>query len=40
MERYKAFARQAPMPVIITTEKTTIEVGGTVKTDLSRLAEL
>jgi hypothetical protein len=40
MERYKAFARQAPMPVIITTGKTTIEVGGTVKTDLSRLAQL
>jgi hypothetical protein len=40
MERYKAFARQAPMPVIIATEKTTIEVGGTVKADLSRLAQL
>ena len=40
MERYKAFARQAEMPVIMVTDKTTLEVGGTVKTDLDRLARL
>jgi len=40
MERYKAFARQAEMPVITVTDKTTLEVGGMVKTDLNRLARL
>jgi hypothetical protein len=40
MERYKAFARQAEMPAITAPDKTTIEVGGTVKTDLRRLAQL
>ena len=39
MERYKAFARQAEMPAIMATNKTTIEVGGSVKTDLKRLAQ-
>ena len=40
MERYKAFARQAEMPVIAITDKTTLEVGGTLKADLNRLARL
>ena len=40
MERYKAFARQAQMPVIAVTDKTTLEVGGTLKADLNRLARL
>jgi hypothetical protein len=40
MERYKAFARQAEMPAILISNKTTIEVGGAVKTDLNRLAQL
>jgi len=40
MERYKAFARQAELPAIIVTNQTTLEVGGAVKTDLSRLAQL
>ena len=40
MERYKAFARQAEMPAITVTNKATLEVGGTVKADLSRLAQL
>jgi hypothetical protein len=40
MERYRAFARQAEMPVITATDKTTLEVGGTVKTDLKRPAQL
>jgi hypothetical protein len=40
MERYKAFARQAPMPSMTVTDKTTLEIGGNVKTDLSRLAQL
>jgi hypothetical protein len=40
MERYKAFARQAPMPSITVTDQTTIEIGGSVKADLSRLSQL
>jgi hypothetical protein len=40
MQRYKAFARQAELPVITVTDKTTLEVGGALKTDLSRLARL
>ena len=40
MERYKAFARQAEMPAITVTNKTTLEVGGAVKTDLNRLGQL
>jgi hypothetical protein len=40
MERYKAFARQAEMPAITVANKTTLEVDGTVKTDLARLAQL
>ena len=40
MERYKAFARQAELPTITATDKTTLEIGGTVKTDLKRLAQL
>ena len=40
MERYKAFARQAEMPAITVTNKTILEVGATVKTDLNRLAQL
>ena len=40
MQRYKAFARQAEMPAITATDKTTLEVGGTVKTDVNRLAQL
>jgi len=40
MERYKAFVRQAETPAIQVAGKTTLEVGGTVKTDLNRLARL
>ena len=40
MERYKAFARQAELPVITVTDNTTLEVGGTLKADLNRLARL
>jgi hypothetical protein len=40
MERYKAFARQAEMPAITITNKTILEVGGSVKTDVSRLAHI
>ena len=40
MERYKAFARQAEMPAITVTNKATLEVGGTIKADLNRLAQL
>jgi hypothetical protein len=40
MERYKAFARQAEMPAITVTDKTTIEVGGGVKIDVRRLAQI
>jgi hypothetical protein len=39
MKRYQAFARQAEMPVIAATDKTTLEVGGTVKMDIKRLAQ-
>jgi hypothetical protein len=39
MKRYQAFARQAEMPVIAATDKTTLEVGGTVKADIKRLAQ-
>ena len=40
MKRYQAFARQAEMPAIKVTDKSTLEVGGSAKTDLSRLAQL
>src|ERR1035437_549267 len=40
MERYQAFARQTELPAITTTNNTTLEVGGTVKTDLARLPQL
>ena len=40
MERYQAFARQAELPVIMVAGNTTLEVGGTVRTDLNRLAVL
>jgi hypothetical protein len=40
MERYKAFARQTEMPAITVTNNTTVEIGGAVKTDLTRLAQL
>jgi len=40
MERYKAFARQAEIPAITATNRATLEVAGTVKIDLNRLAQL
>ena len=40
MERYKAFARQAPLPSISVTNKTTLEIGGSVRFDITRLAQL
>ena len=40
MERYKAFARQAEMPVITVTNATTLEVGDIVKVDVKRPAQL
>jgi len=40
MERYKAFARQAEMPLITVTNNTVLKVGGAAKTDAARLARL
>jgi hypothetical protein len=40
MERYKAFVRQADLPLITVTTNVLIEVGGVVKTDVARLAQL
>jgi hypothetical protein len=40
MERYKAFARQAELPPITITNKTMLKVGGVVKGDAARLAQL
>src|ERR1035441_3490184 len=40
MERYKAFARQAEMPAITVSNKTTLEVGGTVKRSEEHTSEL
>ena len=40
MARYKAFARQAELPLVTTTNNTLLEVGGMVKTDTTRLAQL
>ncbi len=40
MERYKAFVRQADLPLITVTSNILIEVGGVVKIDLTRLAQL
>ena len=40
MERYKAFARQAEMPTMTVTNKATLAVGATFKTDLNWLAQL
>jgi hypothetical protein len=40
MERYKDFARQAELPAITVTNKTTLEIGGAVRLDLNRLAQL
>jgi hypothetical protein len=40
MRRYQAFARQAELPPITVTSETTIEVGGVVKTDTFRLAQI
>jgi hypothetical protein len=39
MERYKAFARQTELPVITVTDKTTLEVGGVLKTDIKLPAQ-
>ena len=40
MRRYQAFARQAELPLITVTNRTMIEVGGVVKIDVARLAQL
>ncbi len=40
MERYQAFARQAKLPTITVKNQTTLEVGGSIRTDLTRLARL
>ncbi len=40
MKRYQAFARQAELPVITAADETSLEVGGAVKLDLKRLAQL
>jgi hypothetical protein len=40
MERYKAFARQAELPLVTTTNNAMLEVGGMAKTDATRLARL
>ena len=40
MERYKAFVRQADLPPITATTNVIIEVGGVVKADVARLAQL
>ena len=40
MGRYKAFVRQADLPPITVTTNVIIEVGGVVKTDVARLAQL
>ncbi len=40
MARYRAFARQAEMPAITAADKSTIMVGGTLKIDVGRLAQL
>ena len=40
MERYKAFVRQAALPLITVTTNVLIEVGGVVKIDVARLAQL
>jgi len=40
MERYKAFARQAELPVITATNQTTLEFGGGLEIDITRLAQL
>ena len=39
MERYKAFARQAELPVITVTDKTSLQVGGTLKIGIKLLAQ-
>jgi hypothetical protein len=40
MERFKAFARQAELPAIAVTNSSLVEVGGTVKIDITRLDQL
>lgn len=40
MKRYQAFARSAELPLTIPTDKTTLEVGSRVKTDIRRLTQL
>ena len=40
MERYKAFARQAELPPITVATNVLIEVGGVVKMDVTRLAQI
>jgi hypothetical protein len=40
MARYKAYARQAELPLITATNNAMLEVGGMVKTDTTRLAQL
>ncbi|HOX56421.1 MAG TPA: hypothetical protein P5205_06945 [Candidatus Paceibacterota bacterium] len=40
MRRYQAFARQAQLAPITVTSETTLEVGGTVKTDITRFPQL
>ena len=39
MQRYKAFARQAELPVITVTDKTSLQVGGNLKTDIKLLTQ-
>jgi hypothetical protein len=40
MRRYQAFARQAELPALVITGETTLEVGGALKIDAARLAQL
>ena len=40
MKRYQAFARQAKLPSITVADQTSLEVGGAVKLNLKRLAQL
>jgi hypothetical protein len=40
MKRYEAFARQAELPSMTTTNNTVLQVGGVVNTDTTRLAQL
>ena len=40
MQRYQAFARQAKLPLMTITNQTELEVGETVKSDVTRLAQV